>query len=479
MLHSTTFGHASLLHQSVDSRRFEFRVTDTPTRYSLKATVNSREDTHVPSKRFSELVVASLIVLVGTLASAPPALAASKEKVLWAFNYADGNEPNGGLVMDSLGSLYGTTHLGGGPNGGLVFELARENDGSWTEKEIHVFGGSDGNVPEAGVIFDAAGTLYGTTAGGGAYNGGVVFQLSPGANGTWSERVLHNFGSGNDGIGPSGGLILDKEGNLYGTATFGGVGGSCYRGCGIVFQLKRCKNGRWTERILHAFTNNYADGCYPSATLTIDATGKLYGTTAGGGRYSCPGSDQGCGTVFELAPCRNGKWKERVIHSFNGNDGFFPFGAPLVLRSGKLYGTAPLGGKCTDGCGVVFEITHCRGGKWRERVLHAFDRGGLPDGVIFDASGNLYGTTGHGGRFNTNDACVNLGCGRAYELNPSSDGNWTLRCLHQFGGPGDGILPIGNLIFDTAGNLYGMTEGDLKLNCGPTEGCGAVFEITP
>ena len=430
-------------------------------------------------KRLSELVGASLIVLVGILACAPCARAAGKEQVLWAFNYGDGSEPNGGLVMDSLGNLYGTTYSGGAGNNGVVFELAREKDGSWTEQVIHLFNGKNGLLPNSGVIFDAAGTLYGTTIGGGTYNGGVVFQLSPGANGTWSEKVLHNFGSTKDGHGPEAGLILDKQGNLYGTATFGGIGGSCYLGCGIVFQLKRCKNGRWTERILHAFTNNYADGYYPSATLTIDATGKLYGTTAGGGRYACPGTDQGCGTVFALARCRNGKWKERVIHSFNGNDGFFPFGAPLVPRSGKLYGTATLGGKCADGCGVVFEITHCTDGKWRERVLHAFDRGGWPHGVVFDASGNLYGTTGHGGRFNTNDACLNLGCGRAYELSTSSGGNWTLRCLHEFGGHGDGILPNGNLIFDGAGNLYGTTGGDLGLKCGPTGGCGAVFEITP
>jgi uncharacterized repeat protein (TIGR03803 family) len=256
--------------------------------------------------------------------------AASKEQVLWAFNYWDGSEPNGGLVMDSLGSLYGTTRLGGAANGGLVFELARENDGSWTEKEIHEFSGSDGNIPEAGVIFDAAGTLYGTTGGGGAYNGGVVFQLSARADGTWSERVLHNFGSGNDGLGPSGGLILDKEGNLYGTATFGGVGGSCYLGCGIVFQLKRCKNGRWTERILHAFTNNNADGYYPSVTLTIAATGKLYGTTAGGRQILMPGQRSGvrhslrAGTLQKRemeGACNSFLQRQRRIRSLWGSSG--------------------------------------------------------------------------------------------------------------------------------------------------------------
>ena len=192
----------------------------------------------------------ALAVCSSLIATTTSAFAATKEKVLWSFNYEDGNEPNGGLVFDGSGNLYGTTLSGGGPNSGVLFELVRDSSGRWTEKELWAFCGrsqcEDGGGPETGLLFDATGNLYGTTAYGGTHNGGVVFQLSPGSHGTWHQTVLHNFGNGTDGTRPSGGLIFDTAGNLYGTTILGGAtaaSGSCYAGCGTVFQLKPGKNG--------------------------------------------------------------------------------------------------------------------------------------------------------------------------------------------------------------------------------------------
>jgi uncharacterized repeat protein (TIGR03803 family) len=282
------------------------------------------------------------------------------EKVLHSFNKngTDGYYPWGGLAIDAAGNLYGTTEAGGsstcaiGLFCGTVFKLKRGAGGTWTETILHNFsnntadGGNPYNVTPA---FDANGNLYGTTGGGGAYGFGIVFELTPGAGGSWTETVLHSFSSGTgDGFFPQGGITLDPAGNVYGTTAYGGV-----YGFGTVFELTPGSGGIWTETILHSFDNGQAtDGSEPSSNLTFDAHGNLYGT-AGGGTY-------GVGIVFELSPSATG-WTLNLLHSFDpyNQDGYTPGNSLASDSAGNLYGTTYNGGPSGDlyGGGTVFEIT--------------------------------------------------------------------------------------------------------------------------
>src|SRR5258708_3650704 len=214
--------------------------------------------------------------------------------------------------------------------------------GQYTETTIHNFtGGSDGALPQAGVIFDGQGNLYGTTYQGGAYNAGTVFRLSPQSDSTWTETELFEFTNGIDGGFPDAPLIMDAAGNLYGTTIYGGSS-SCVAvmnaPCGIVFKLTPQAHGRWKETILHSFQPNARDGFYPSSGLTVDSAGDLYGTTAYGGPNDL-------GTIFELTPTAIGPWKEKILHSFSGPDGASPFWTPLNIDlAGNLDGVTPRAG---------------------------------------------------------------------------------------------------------------------------------------
>ncbi|MGA2903955.1 MAG: choice-of-anchor tandem repeat GloVer-containing protein [Candidatus Korobacteraceae bacterium] len=355
----------------------------------------------------------------------------------------------------------------------------------WTEKVLHSFDLSGGGVnPEAGLIFDAAGNLYGTTTVSGTYGQGTAFELTPAAGGGWTEKVLYNFGSnGADGSGPYAGLIFDGAGNLYGTTYEGGT-----YGWGTAFELTPSVGGGWTEQVLYSFCSqtNCTDGSYPFAGLIFDAAGNLYGTTARGGTSSgCSGS--GCGTVFELTPTAGGGWTEQVLYSFcsqtNCTDGSYPFAGLIFDAAGNLYGTTFAGGihpSCTlsgyAGCGTVFELSPREGGGWTETVLYSFGSGtdgGYPvAGLIFDAAGNLYGTTADGAY---SSSCGQI-CGTVFELTPTADGGWTEQVLYSFCSQTnctDGYGPYAGLIFDAAGNLYGTTI------YGGIYGYGTVFELTP
>jgi uncharacterized repeat protein (TIGR03803 family) len=201
-----------------------------------------------------------------------------------------GSHPQAGLIFDTAGNLYGTTEAGGIYRCGTVFKLTPNNNGRWTETVLHNFKGSDGRSPYASLIFDTAGNLYGTTYKGGAHGLGTVFKITPGANGTWAETVLHSFGARGDGYYPYASLISDVVGNLYGTTSWGGANGNY----GVVFQLVPGVGGKWKEKVLHSFGAS-GDGVYPYASLILDAAGNLYGTTSQGGAVNS-------GTVFEITP---------------------------------------------------------------------------------------------------------------------------------------------------------------------------------
>ena len=429
-------------------------------------------------ERFSIGLRAALAIFTVTaLVTSTGAATNWNEKVLHGFgDGTDGINPPADLIFDTAGNLYGTTYEGGDYNYGTVFELTPTAGGGWTEKVLHSFNnnGTDGYYPLAGLIFDAAGNLYGTTWHGGTYNelgGGTVFELTPTAGGGWTETVLHSFGNGADGIGPEAGLIFDAaKVNLYGTT----AGGGSYS-VGTVFELTPTAGGGWTETVLYSFNDNGTDGWESLAGLIFDAAGNLYGTTWAGGTY-------GGGTVFELTPA--GGWTEKVLHSFSwiGTDGFWPYAGLIIDAAGNLYGTTGAGGP--SGWGMVFELTPTAGGGWTEKMLHSFPYDNGTDGsqpvagLIFDAVGNLYGTTEYGGTYSN---CYG-GCGTVFELTPAAGGGWTETVLHSFNGT-DGREPAAGLIFDAAGNLYGTTYyGGTYGNCSvhnQPAACGTAFELTP
>jgi uncharacterized repeat protein (TIGR03803 family) len=400
---------------------------------------------------------------------------------------ADGSMPSSDLIFDSTGSLYGTTRGGGASGSGTVFKLTPNADGGWTESVLYSFCSltkcADGEEPGAGMIFDEAGNLYGTTDIGGVASCsegcGVVFELTPHQGGNWTESVLYSFCSLTncaDGMSSSGSLIFDQLGNLYGTAGAGGRT-SCNEGCGVVFELMPISNGKWKEKVLHGFNGD--DGAYPDAGLIFDAAGNLYGTTGVGGAESTCNAPLGCGVVFELTPKAGGNWKEKVLHRFVGGDGNDPTARLIFDSAGNLYSTTAEGGALSQcggiGCGVVFELTPNAGGSWKEKTLHRFGYG--TDGstpysdLIFDQAGNLYGTTSGGG----------AGLGVVFKLAPNSTGGWNGKVLHKFthnGSPDGGARPYAGLIFDATGNLYGTTIlGGNSNDCGKS-GCGVVFKLT-
>jgi uncharacterized repeat protein (TIGR03803 family) len=379
--------------------------------------------------------------------------------VLWTFTGGGGPLDIGGLVRDANGNLYGTTEYGGTYGYGTVFELNKASK----EKVLYSFsGGKDGNAPSAGLVRDTQGNLYGTTQSGGdktncTYGCGVVFKVDK----TGKETVLHTFeGYPNDGAYPSGNLVRDKAGNLYGTTVIGGNGDcSDYygNGCGTVFKLNKAGKEEW----LYSFGgSDGGDGTNPFAGLLRDAAGNLYGTTAYGGTTGCNnGQHVGCGTVFKV----DKTGKETVLYEFQGGSDGGESDADLVLDpKGNLYGTTLFYG--THGYGVVFKLDKAD----NETVLYPFtggSDGGYPyAGLVRDAKGNLYGTTVNGG---SSSSCYQ-GCGVVFKVDKASNES----VLHSFS-LSDGSAPTANLIRDGKGNLYGTAAG------GGTYNYGVVFKLTP
>jgi uncharacterized repeat protein (TIGR03803 family) len=274
-----------------------------------------------------------------------------KETLLHSFEGppADGANPFASLVRDAAGNLYGTTLRGGASDFGTVFKL----DTTGTETVLHSFVGSptDGQYPRGGLVRDSAGNLYGTTSNGGSSSNcsggcGTVFKLDT----TGTEIVLHSFvGLPTDGANPFAGLLRDAAGNLYGTTAYGGSKHAhfCAFGCGTVFKLDT--TGK--ETVLHSFMGAATDdGALPEADLVQDAAGNLYGTTFTGGDSPCY-EGYGCGTVFEL----DATGKEIVLHSFAWKDGASPDAVLIRDAAGNLYGTTSTGG--AFGWGTVFKLS--------------------------------------------------------------------------------------------------------------------------
>jgi uncharacterized repeat protein (TIGR03803 family) len=449
------------------------------------------------------------------------------ETVLFSFNGTTGGDgPAGTLVFDTAGNIYGGTIGGGSQQDGTIFKLTPHAGAAWTESVIWNFHGKDGVNPNGGLIFDKAGNLYGTTTSGGGLGRqtcinlgcGTAFRLSPGANGKWTLTTLYAFQGQSDGSNPNSGLAMDSAGNLYGTTTEGGILGTGL-GYGVVFKLSSSSGG-WTESVLYSFTGG-ADGGNPSSDVIFDASGNLYGVTADGANGSeCSGLE--CGVVFELSPVAGGQWRESVLYSFNGIDGDDPVGNLTFDEAGNLYGTTRFGVsgaakgtvfKLTHGAsgwservlwnftggadgnnptfgvtlgssgqiygaaaesenagnGTVFELQAAQSGSYTETTLTAFPSGnGYPKtALVADASGNFYGATNGGAAY---------GFGGVYELSPSPGGKWTVSILYSFpsGLPGYVVGPTPSaLIFDNAGNLYG------ELQYGGTAGEGTVYELSP
>jgi uncharacterized repeat protein (TIGR03803 family) len=390
-------------------------------------------------------------LLMGLVLTISITTAAAQESIIYSFVYggSDGLVPAAGLVSDAKGNLYGTTASGGTYGDGTVFELSPSGT-SWTEKVIYSFGAvnGDGIAAKGSLIFDSKGNLYGVTANGGTgtcvLGCGTVYELSL-SGGVWTEKVLYSFqNDASDGANPlRENLVFDAEGNLYGTTNAGGASGF-----GTVFELVLGAGGTWTQKILYSFRNNSLDGVNPVAGVAFDAAGNLYGATPAGGANSY-------GTVFELTSGSGGTWTYKVLHTFavNGVDGAAPQGGLLLDAQGNIFGTTYYGGNFGQGLhlGTVFELSPV-GGNWVEQILYNFTA--APDGyypacsLVFDTAGNLYGTTTAGGSGN--------GTGIVFALNRAA--GWKETQLHGFAGSADGATPLGTVLFDAAGNLYGTTE---------------------
>lgn len=378
------------------------------------------------------------VLFLAVLTTLSTSFAFAQETVLYDFsiNANDSYFPIGDLVADKAGNLYGAAYGGGTYNSGTVFELIKPStkDGAWTETILYSFtGGADGANPDGGVIFDRRGNLYGTTYNGGgeSFPSGVVFELSPPAPGAtaWTETVLFDFGSSPTAVGlnPKGSLAMDAAGNLYGAAAAGGAGDAAGcesdTGCGSVFELQppSSAGGRWTLTDIHDFVATEPDGFAPNS-VQLGPRGVLYGTTC------CATSGYYSGTVFALFPpaSAGGTWTEKLLYTFSATgDGAFVNGVTPDRSAGGLVGTNSYGGSA--GYGTVFLLTPA-GSEWKETILYNFTDGtdgGRPmGGVVVDSAGNLYGTTLDGG---------SSGNGNVFQLVPpaSSGDTWTFNTLYS------------------------------------------------
>jgi uncharacterized repeat protein (TIGR03803 family) len=423
--------------------------------------------------RFVPLFTVTISMLL-VIAATCSVVAAQTFSVIHNFTGgADGNYPAATMLLDSDGRLYGSTEMGGiynqvcvGGGCGIVFRMTSSGP-DWILLPLYSFPGvlSNGIAPSAPLTFASDGSIYGTTNNGGSANCfegcGTVFHLTPPLNPCrttlcpWTETIIYSFQGGTDGYFPMySAVVFDSAGNLYGTTSQGGA-----LGLGTVYKLTKSA-GTWNKTILHNFTNA-GDGRSPMAGVILDAGGNLYGTTNEGGDLSC-GFGIGCGTVFELSSLSG--WTETTLYTFEANDiGNTPIAGLVFDHSGNLFGSA---GGGSGGSGTVFELQPSAG-SWTASVLQSFRGDGGPEASLtIDSAGNLYGTTsGSGAHYE----------GSVFELSPQN-GAWIYTDLHDFH-IDDGWGPVGGVTIDANGTLYGTTGEGGTGSC--FDGCGVVWQITP
>lgn len=389
--------------------------------------------------------VALMMTAAAILCTATSGEAAVKETTLYAFTGGnDGSFPHAGLIADGKGNLYGTTSAGGADHSGVVFELSppKQGETTWTQTTLYTFtGGKDGGNPQAALMMDSAGNLYGTTYGGGLSGEGVVFKLVPHKHkGTWTYLRLWSFTGGNDGGVPSGALTMDNAGNLYGTTTQGGTGV-----VGTVFELSPgATKWNWTENVLYNFTGNN-DGGEPMGNVLLGTDGNLYGTTAGYGQFNY-------GVVYRLtAPTSGGDWGFSVLHAFaGGSDGEVPRDGLIQDANGTLYGATA---GFDHSYGNVFQM-NTDGSNYNVIYTVAGGQGFTGNGpwqtVSMGADGTIYGTTYADGQSSF---------GEVFQLKPGSGSSWTATVLYTFPGGAGGQYSYSKPLIDKVGRLYGTTYG--------------------
>jgi len=324
---------------------------------------------------------------------------------------------------------------------------------------VHSFGAAgDGIAPGGGMVMDSKGNLYGVTGAGGTQGGGgTVYELSAGANGQWTENILHSFPikDPSEGFEPIG-LVIDGAGNLYGTTQFGGDGQYCvgYLTCGTVYEVSPGANGEWTESILWNFCSlpDCADGGDPLVAPTLGPGGSLFGVAGL--------------TAFQLTP-GSGGWTLSALYTFCDETGCTPTSGLTLDAKGNLYGEGGIGQEVGDclyqfGCGIVFALHQQPNRQWKQIVLWEFDKYGNNDGIGAEGGltfhdGGLYGVTRAGG-----SNCVPIGgCGAVFELTRGPGNNIIEQVLWSFGGEGgaQGVTPNGGVAFNKQGDLFGVTGG--------------------
>jgi uncharacterized repeat protein (TIGR03803 family) len=348
---------------------------------------------------------------------------------------------------------------------------------------------------------DKSGNLYGTTGYGGTgdcvllgtkVGCGTVYEISPPKQkgGSWTETILHSFHGGSDGYLPQGDLVLDPAGSVYGATVYGGGYGTCnapyYQYCGTIFRLHppKAKGGEWSEKVLYAFKGGTTgkddgDGAEPNGGLVVDSTGVVYGTTFYGGNEvgECAGGDTGvgCGTVFKLSPSATmcSSWTRDILFRFNVKDGATPAAGVIFDNSGNLYGTAYAGGD--EGNGAIFELAKPSGTHpfWTMKTLHVFSGGSDGDNPLapltLGADADLYGTA----------YAAQSVSGTVFRISAvEKDESWSFSVLYGFPGPPNGAQPAARVVSGGAGRLYSTTQkGGTGTAC--SFGCGTVFELTP
>jgi uncharacterized repeat protein (TIGR03803 family) len=411
-------------------------------------------------RRFSRPGISASTFALALFVLTASSWAANAEKVIYNFTTPSNGLYPGSKLLFSSGRLYGTTQQGGtgscfnGGGCGVVFALSSNSGGTWTYHKLYAFqDGVDAQSPVGNLVLDAAGNLYGAAEFGGANGFGAVYKLTPNAGGKWTESVIYSFGNTPDGSSPTAGLTSDAAGNLYGTTNQGGTAN-----WGTVYKLTPNSDGSWSESVLHSFAGS-PDGIGPAAGVILDAAGSLYGTTEVGGSSNIFGS----GTVFELSPSSGGEWSESILYTFPNVSVGYPVAPVYLDGAGNLYGS----GKSDGAEGSAYELISGSGGSWTESTLFAFHGGylgGAPYGSLAPgANGSLYGTTLYGGGSR----------GVIYELTPGSNGQWTESVVHVFGAGTDGQYCEAGLTAGKAGTFYGSTAN------GGVKNWGTVFEFIP